>query len=125
MATGVGMRVNIRLSTDVQTTTSLGRFAGDLRSDTPVPQISAPGFPVVDLDDYDGRTVDALKVGTVKRAKGLEFKQVPVAMVDQSLLDAPAADATDVARERLALDRRELYVAMTRARDGLWVGVAS
>ncbi len=62
--------------------------------------------------------VDAVKVGTVKRAKGLEFKQVLLARVPPALLDSPAGG--DEARE---IQRRELYVAMTRARDGLWVGV--
>ena len=31
----------------------------------------------------------------------------------------------DGARERWDLSRRELYVAMTRARDGLWVGISN
>jgi ATP-dependent exoDNAse (exonuclease V) beta subunit len=33
-------------------------------------------------------------------------------------------DPDEAALERRDLQRRELYVAMTRARDGLWVGVA-
>lgn len=33
------------------------------------------------------------------------------------------APADDAEHERWDLTRRELYVAMTRARDGLWVGV--
>ena len=81
------------------------------------------GLPVVDLEEYDGRPVDAVKVGTVKRAKGLEFKQVLVAHVaPEWLRSAPTDDGQ--AREAWALRRRELYVAMTRARDGLWVGIA-
>jgi len=81
------------------------------------------GLPVVLLTDYDGAAADAVKVGTVKRAKGLEFKHVLIA--DASDLDAPgAAPPEDAAeRERWELRRRELYVGMTRARDGLWVGV--
>ena len=31
-------------------------------------------------------------------------------------------ETDDAARERCELDLRELYVAMTRARSGLWVG---
>ena len=34
---------------------------------------------------------------------------------------APPEDGAE--RERWELRRRELYVGMTRARDGLWVGV--
>jgi len=59
----------------------------------------------------------------VKRAKGLEFKHVLIA--DASDLDAPGAAPPEGAaeREHWELRRRELYVGMTRARDGLWVGV--
>jgi len=35
----------------------------------------------------------------------------------------PPADDTE--RERWDLTRRELYVAMTQARDGLWVGIST
>lgn len=80
--------------------------------------LTAAGIPVINLEDYDGMPVDAVKVGTVKRAKGLEFKQVLLARVPPALLKSQAGG--DEARE---IQRRELYVAMTRARDGLWVGV--
>jgi superfamily I DNA/RNA helicase len=81
------------------------------------------GIPCVSLEDYDGTLFDGVKVGTIKRAKGLEFKQVLLPEVrPASLGDAPPP-TDDVARERWELDRRELYVGMTRARDGLWVGV--
>lgn len=83
----------------------------------------AAGIPVVSLQRYDGRTVDAVKVGTIKRAKGLEFKQVLLAHVRGRLLAEQAGEPSEADRERRALDRRELYVGMTRARDGLWVGV--
>lgn len=78
------------------------------------------GIPYISLDDYKGRPINALKLGTVKRAKGLEFKQVAIGRVKPSLLRASAS--TD---EVEALQRRELYVAMTRARDGLWVGACA
>lgn len=85
--------------------------------------LCAGGVPVVPLTEYDGAPVDAVKVGTVKRAKGLEFKQVLIA--DATREDGPGSTApTDAAeRERWELRRRELYVGMTRARDGLWVAV--
>ena len=78
---------------------------------------------MVKLDKYDGSRADAAKVGTIKRAKGLEFKQVVVADVDRSLLAGATPPEDDAPRERWELARRELYVGMTRARDGLWVGV--
>ncbi|QGF23466.1 nuclease-related domain-containing DEAD/DEAH box helicase [Raineyella fluvialis] len=80
------------------------------------------GIPVVDLEAYSGTPVDAVKVGTIKRAKGLEFKQVLIPDIRQHQTSGqPPADDAD--HERWDLTRRELYVAMTRARDGLWVGI--
>lgn len=73
------------------------------------------GVPVLDLADWDGSEVDAVKVGTTKRAKGLEFARVYLPRVDAYLTSDGAAE-----RERVQRERRELFVAMTRARDGLW-----
>jgi hypothetical protein len=86
--------------------------------------LGAAGVPVVELAKYDGRVAAAAKVGTIKRAKGLEFKHVLVAHTPARLV-GPAAvpENGQDAGERVEMERRELYVAMTRARDGLWVGV--
>ncbi|HEU0206986.1 MAG TPA: UvrD-helicase domain-containing protein [Pseudolysinimonas sp.] len=87
--------------------------------------LAEAGIPTIQLDKYDGHPVDAVKVGTIKRAKGLEFTEVLVVRTPPHLVQTeldPRVD--DAARERRDLQRRELYVAMTRARDGLWVGVA-
>lgn len=84
----------------------------------------AAGFPVINLEEYSGVPIDAIKVGTIKRAKGLEFKQVLIPDIRREhTITEPPTDDTD--RERWDLTRRELYVAMTRARDGLWVGISS
>jgi superfamily I DNA/RNA helicase len=86
--------------------------------------LRAAGFGVVELTSYSGSTAPLVKVGTIKRAKGLEFKQVLLGRVAGELL-APAVEGLDDgARERREIERRELYVGMTRARDGLWVGAA-
>ena len=85
--------------------------------------IPGAGIPVVWLEDYDGSAVDAVKVGTIKRAKGLEFKQVLLAEVRTGDLGVGAPPDDGAERERWELLRRELFVGMTRARDGLWVGV--
>lgn len=79
------------------------------------------GIPVVNLEKYDGVPVNRVKVGTVKRAKGLEFKQVLVVDPYASWLTEKPDELDDVERERRDFRLRELYVAMTRARDGLWV----
>ena len=67
---------------------------------------------------------DAVKVGTIKRSKGLEFTEVLVVRTPPHLVQAGVVDPDEAAAERRLLQRRELYVAMTRAREGLWVGVA-
>jgi len=79
------------------------------------------GVPVVNLEKYDGVPVNRVKVGTVKRAKGLEFKQVLVVDPYASWFTEKPDGLDDVDRERRDYRLRELYVAMTRARDGLWV----
>jgi len=87
--------------------------------------LAEAGIPTIQLEKYDGHPVNAVKVGTIKRAKGLEFKEVLVVRTPPHLVQTdldPRED--DAAVERRDLQRRELYVAMTRARDGLWVGVA-
>ena len=86
--------------------------------------LRAAGFPVMNLEEYSGVPIDAIKVGTIKRAKGLEFKQVliPDVRPEHTVTQPPTEDTE---RERWDLTRRELYVAMTRARDGLWVGITS
>jgi hypothetical protein len=76
------------------------------------------GIPAIDLAEYAGTAVDAVKVGTVKRAKGLEFKTVLLPRVRPEWVEGRQHDD-----EALIIHRRELYVGMTRARDELWVGV--
>jgi len=82
--------------------------------------LQSAGIPAINLEDYSGRPVDAVKVGTVKRAKGLEFKTVLLPRVRPEWIDPAEGDD-----EAHIIHRRELYVAMTRARDELWVGVCA
>ncbi|WP_131743133.1 UvrD-helicase domain-containing protein [Actinomadura roseirufa] len=79
--------------------------------------LTRAGVPVLRLERYDGRPAEAVKIGTYRRAKGLEFKYVFLPRHDAGL---PAGDDGD--RERAELTRRQLFVAMTRARDLLWLG---
>lgn len=84
--------------------------------------LEAGGTAVVDLADYDGEPSQGLKVGTVKRAKGLEFKHV---FLPHPVMRPPQrrSGEGDLAyEERRALARHEAYVAVTRARDRLWMG---
>ncbi|MEJ3404771.1 UvrD-helicase domain-containing protein [Rathayibacter sp. YIM 133350] len=86
--------------------------------------LRSAGLPVIDLTDYDGIAGDSVKVGTIKRAKGLEFKHVLLPWVAEALLKPEVADPdrNDSQLEREERDRRELFVGITRARDGVWVG---
>lgn len=86
--------------------------------------LEAAGIPTIDLADYDGTPVEAVKVGTIKRAKGLEFAEVLIVRTPPALVQPGPPTLDDAAIERTVLQRRELFVGMTRARDGLWVGVA-
>ncbi|MER7822481.1 UvrD-helicase domain-containing protein [Streptomyces sp. NPDC096097] len=94
--------------------------------------LTQEGIPVCQLEHYDGRAVDAVKLGTYRRAKGLEFKNVFLPRYDavpgQGTPAGPAAGpaigtgTSETARERAELLRSQLFVAMTRARDLLWLG---
>jgi AAA domain/Nuclease-related domain/UvrD-like helicase C-terminal domain len=90
-----------------------------------VASLQKANIPVLELTHFDGRPVDAVKVGTVKRAKGLEFRQVLLVQVPATLLPGEqdlVPPEEGAAAEHTELQKRELYVAMTRARDGLWIG---
>lgn len=74
-------------------------------------QLSAPGYAAV----------DAVRIGTWSRSKGMEFPHVflPQANKPSALLTGAGEGAF---QEKQALLKRQQYVAMTRARDTLWVG---
>ena len=80
-------------------------------------RITRSGIRCVDLADYDGHPIAAVKVGTIKRAKGLEFDAVYLPLVKYG---TPGLEA-----EAAQLLRREAFVGMTRARTLLWVGQLS
>ena len=89
-----------------------------------VDRIGELELPTLDLERYDGKPSSQVRVGTYKRAKGLEFKHVFLPQLGHGQigeLRRPGEnDATH--SERVDLLRRQLFVAMTRARDGLWLG---
>jgi hypothetical protein len=79
------------------------------------------GIPAVLLKSAAARSAPAVRVGTYQRAKGLEFPHVVVPRLDKQtmLLTSGGCDAR---AEREELARRQLFVALTRARDSLWLG---
>lgn len=83
--------------------------------------LGAAGVPGLPLTAYRGRPCDTVKVGTVHRAKGLEFGHVALRDCDPSPPRRPGEDDSGHA-ERAEVWCRELHVAMTRARDSLWCG---
>lgn len=80
------------------------------------------GIPLIELEKYDGRSTDHVKVGTFKRAKGLDFKYVLLPGLRHDGPERWDGEADDSFAERAERIRREEFVGMTRARDGLWLG---
>jgi len=73
------------------------------------------------LDKYDGRPRDTVKVGTYHRGKGLEFKAVLLPGLSQGSFPRPPQpeQSGSEAEEARELAISQLFVAMTRARDRL------
>ncbi|MEU1997387.1 UvrD-helicase domain-containing protein [Nocardia gamkensis] len=80
--------------------------------------LDAVGIATLPLEDYDGRPHPAVKVGTVHRAKGLDF-----AAVFHPSWSGGAGPRTGASRERARLAERQKLVAITRARDFAWLGI--
>ena len=81
------------------------------------------GIPSESLVNFSGRPNNRLKVGTFHRAKGLEFKVVFLLEISAGEFPGPRKRwQTDAEyEERRALEMSQLFVAMTRARDGLFI----
>jgi hypothetical protein len=82
-------------------------------------QLQRRDIPICDLLCWNGQPNDAVKLGTVHRAKGLDFAAVYLPQ-----LRPPSTSASDEpgAGERQQLRLRQEFVARTRARDRLWIG---
>ncbi len=81
------------------------------------------GVPTMKLQDYDGTPIDKVKIGTHFRAKGLEFKVVllpHLSAAEYPRKPYPGQPEDEVAEQR-SLALSQLFVAMTRARDGLFL----
>lgn len=129
---------------DATDATSVARFfdivrsrsalLADPRTHMLVPHLNALIEAEDDLADTGPLDLDAVSVLTAHRAKGLEFKVVFVTGLTDGrfpargrppVLDMPWADirgdASEVESDRIDEERRLLFVALTRARDELWL----
>lgn len=72
----------------------------------------------------DDRNFDGLRVATMHRVKGLEFKYVFIVAVNNRILPLPSAiNKTDAISELESITSEKclLYVAMTRAQKGVYI----
>lgn len=72
----------------------------------------------------DDRNIDGLRVATMHRVKGLEFKYVFIVAVNNRILPLPSAiNKTDAISELESITSEKclLYVAMTRAQKGVYI----
>ncbi|WP_227983246.1 UvrD-helicase domain-containing protein [Nocardia spumae] len=103
------------LHADVAVVTDTNRQADRIRA-----ALRRTKIPTLSLAQYDGTQHDAVKVGTVHRAKGMDFAAV------FHLTDAPTGPVdrlTGSKRDRAELAARQTMVALTRARDYIWIGL--
>ena len=84
-------------------------------------QLRKHGLPFVHLTTYDGVPCEAVKIGTVHRAKGLDFAHISIPDADQLLALRRSGESDNAYQERRSLERRQLHVALTRARDSVWL----
>lgn len=90
------------------------------RVDEWVARLRIADIPHLRLEQYAGRPVRGVKLGTYARSKGLEFKRVYLpGLADHLFPWGPRDDA-----DGLLLQGSMLYVAMSRARDELVISYA-
>ncbi|MDR2485631.1 MAG: UvrD-helicase domain-containing protein [Treponema sp.] len=67
---------------------------------------------------------DGVQIITIHGSKGLEFEHVFVPALEEGLLPFTLYDPKPVPEERIEEEKRLLYVAMTRAKTGLYLSCA-
>ena len=114
-----GKRVSGDIPELVERLIGFAGFFGDLSSflDT-LDSGAASGIP--EPDTFRSIHSSGVKVMTIHASKGLEFEQVFVAGLEEGMLPFTLFDKTGEAGQ-IEEERRLLYVAMTRAKQGLWL----
>ncbi|WP_420443296.1 3'-5' exonuclease [Candidatus Poriferisodalis sp.] len=101
-----------------------GVFAAtNKQADAAISALEQADLRCINLRDFVGKATDEVRVGTFDRAKGLEFKVVFLLGVSHGAWPFTAPNRLPPA-ERVdaeALATTKLFVAMTRARDALYV----
>ncbi|MRH92807.1 AAA family ATPase [Nocardia sp. SYP-A9097] len=82
--------------------------------------LESAGIPTLSLEKHDGTAHELVKVGTVFRAKGMDFRSVFHLSVQSA---KPREQLTAGERDRAELADRQTMVALSRARDFAWHGV--
>ncbi|NEQ29996.1 MAG: UvrD-helicase domain-containing protein [Leptolyngbya sp. SIO4C5] len=84
-------------------------------------QLEKLQLPAINLDEQENATVSAVRLGTMHRAKGLEFKAVFAIQLSDDKLPFPKVfdnlEDEDAFGEAMERERHLLYVTITRARD--------
>lgn len=84
--------------------------------------LEAAGLRCQDLSEFTGGSKERVKVGTFHRSKGLEFKVVFLLDLSAGSFPFSLSGQSDAERsEQRELQISSLFVAMTRARDGLYL----
>lgn len=76
--------------------------------------------PFRSLEEYDGADEEMIKIGTVYRAKGLDFRAVLHPFFAKAI---PTEPFTDAEHDRADLVVNQRFVAITRAREYVWLGI--
>ena len=120
----VAQKVKRLCSMATLATSDVGVFVArnDLVRST-IATLNREGIQSESLANFSGRPNNHLKVGTFHRAKGLEFKVVFLLEISAGEFPGQAKRWETEAEyeERRALEMSQLFVAMTRARDGLFI----